>query len=360
MEGTTDTTRDRSNQAANNDQQPKRSFPKGFVKQVLTYNQEEDQRVKRMVEKGSNQNVGTVIEKLKPIIDAVIKVVDIVGPPIQKVVETGITLYNKLPMDLVYAVLGLILVFFGGSFAVLIAAVEAVYSSGWEIIRTNALYLYNEAQELWAKSREDDKLDEDKDGIEDVKQISVKELFTRKLGLFFANCKDPQKLIDMWYGIMESLLTVIAVLKVEFAKVIALGHSIGENLRKIASIPLVPILTAILPKQYHQWISPVINALCKAVAISIAWFIQRILSAVQSAIRGGLLFSRRMLCHLNDIGYLNLHQDDTYLDEIVGWGLAALGVVFQLYFRFSLPFPLNLLLLPASIAENVIVWIISD
>jgi hypothetical protein len=57
--------------------------------------------------------------------------------------------------------------------------------------------------------------------------------------------------------------------------------------------------------------------------------------------------------------FLLINEDESYIDEIIGWTVAAVGIYFQIRLGFSLPFPLNVLLFPFSIAENTIVWLIS-
>ena len=43
--------------------------------------------------------------------------------------------------------------------------------------------------------------------------------------------------------------------------------------------------------------------------------------------------------------------DETYLNDLIGYPLAAFGFCFQLFNGFSLPFPFNLVFLPLSIIE---------
>jgi len=48
------------------------------------------------------------------------------------------------------------------------------------------------------------------------------------------------------------------------------------------------------------------------------------------------------------------NDEDTYLDEILGWSLAAIGFYFQYTLGFSVPFPLNIVLFPLQITESMI------
>lgn len=48
------------------------------------------------------------------------------------------------------------------------------------------------------------------------------------------------------------------------------------------------------------------------------------------------------------------------IEFVLGYLLALCGIVFQLSFGFSLPFPLNVLLFPITIIEYILVWIINN
>jgi hypothetical protein len=329
------------------------------IKLPMTTDVRESRRVDSLIKSAANSNVGELIKKFKPAIDAISFVVDKTAPYVTLIWHYINFIYKVLPIDIFKAILGLILVFYGGIFVLTIAAIETFYMTGWQTFYTSFVWLKQNFSNLWEKSREDDKKDEDGDGVADVLQITAKELFTRKVAFFFANCSDPQKCMDMVSAVCSSFVGVYSVLKVEFAKTIALGVAIGEALRKPAAYFLVPIISTALPTKYHQWISPCINFVCKSIAITIAWFIQKVVSSVQSAIRGGLIFSRSILKYLNDKGYIQFNDEESYLDEIIGWIIAFYGIFFQLNSFFILPFPLNILLFPITMFENWLMWIIS-
>ncbi|CAN0373046.1 unnamed protein product, partial [Ectocarpus fasciculatus] len=109
---------------------------------------------------------------------------------------------------------------------------------------------------------------------------------------------------------------VLVVLKFRFAKVIALAVSIGNNLRPIVAKIFGPALAFVIPREYHQWIAPMINYFCKFVAMTVAWWIQRLISTVQSAIKGGLLFSRSLMYFVSEVTPLKLDPDNSFLDEV--------------------------------------------
>ena len=190
-------------------------------------------------------------------------------------------------------------------------------------------------------------------------QIDGKELLMRKAHLALVSC-DPDTVNGAIQGIYTGWMGVLVVLKVEFAKTIALGVAIGNFINKPLTTVAQPVLVHTIPKDYHKWIPTIISYVCKSIAISIAWYVQRIISAFHSAIRGGLMCSRGVLAELNKRGIIEFDEDESYIDEVIGWTLAALGFYFQFTQNFTVPFPLNFLLLPFSMIETYIVWTISD
>lgn len=196
----------------------------------------------------------------------------------------------------------------------------------------------------------DDAKDDDNDGIADVLQISPTELATRK-SLLFIRTVDPVRFSGALSGIQTGFMVVVATLKVQFVKAIALGSSIAEILDVPAERFGVPALEIILPADYKRWAGPVVRYSVKSVSVSIAWFLARVISAFHSALKGGVMASRNILDYVDTMGYYKINHEDTYIDEIAGYGLAALGLWFQLSFAFQLPFIMSILLFPFSIAE---------
>ena len=159
-------------------------------------------------------------------------------------------------------------------------------------------------------------------------------------------------------GIVQGGVGVLASLKFKHARTVALGVSVGNALRRPAGLYVTPIAAQLVPEEHRKWIPYVIDYFCKAVAVSVAWYISAVISTVQCAIRGGLMFSRGILKHLNATQVIQIDLDDSYLDELVGWGVAFAGAVFQLRNGFGLPFPLNLVLLPFRFVEYFLNWIV--
>ena len=89
-------------------------------------------------------------------------------------------------------------------------------------------------------------------------------------------------------------------------------------------------------------------------------YVQSVISAYQSSIRGALMVTRALLACAVQQGWTSLRQEDTMMDEYAGWPLAACGFYFQLKCNFALPYPANLLLWPFTAAETYIRWKITD
>jgi hypothetical protein len=121
-----------------------------------------------------------------------------------------------------------------------------------------------------------------------------------------------------------------------------------------------PRISKSVPAEYLPWVDVAISYAVKLVAITFAWTVQKFMSAIQSALLGGLMASRAALKVAHSHGIMTHVKDtETMLDEHVGWALAALGVYSQVSNAFGVPFPLNLLLWPVQIVETVLVGMVA-
>jgi len=305
-----------------------------------------------------------MLQKAAPIFGQIAEIViDKLIPLLNQYYVKLLVLWKKLepykPHLLIPSFIGLIMCFFGGSFLTLIAAVEAYRMCGYETTLKCINNLVEDFTKVIEVNKKDDVTDADGDGIPDVLQVSSKALLKRKT-LLFLKTIDPKRITDALSGINAGLLAVVATLKLEFAKTITLGNAIASIVEEPAFKYLLPRVEGALPPDYKKWASPVISYSIKSMAISLAWTLQRIISAFHSAIRGGLMFSRNILHYLSEMNYVKIKHEETYIDEIVGFGLAFVGLVWQLRSGFGLPFPLNVLLFPFSIAEYTLIWMVSS
>ena len=302
------------------------------------------------------------VQKAAPIIGQIAETIEKLIPIVYEYYLKALELWKKLepykPELLIPSFVGLIMCFFGGSFLTLIAAVEAYRMCGYETTFNCLKSLYDDFNKILEANKKDDAKDDNNDGVPDVLQVSNKELVQRKVILFLKTV-DPKRVTDALAGINAGLLAVVATLKLQFAKTITLGNAIANTVEAPVEKYLLPHVQKLVPAEYHKWTFWLISYSIKSAAISIAWTLQRIISAFHSAVRGGLLCSRNLLEYCSKMGYAHIDHEKTYLDEIVGFALAAAGLVFQLRFGFGLPFPLNILLLPFSLAEYFLIWMVA-
>jgi hypothetical protein len=321
------------------------------------------QTAQKSASKGSSQLAG-YMEQAMPYVQKGTEVISMLAPYAVMVKEHSVKAWKVIepygPEDLIPAFCGLIMCFFGGSYCTLIAAVEAYRMAGWDSTVTFLKDLQKDFLLVWEANKADDQEDLDGDGIADVKQISPQQLAQRKLRLVLITV-DPQRLTRALAGLNAGFLAVVATLKVQFAKAITLGNAIGDALAPPAEMVLVPPLRMVLPDEYKKWAQPLVMYTVRSAAISVAWFLQRVISAFHSAVRGGTMCSRNLLNYLGKRGIIpEINHEDTYLDEIVGAALAGLGLLFQLSFGFQLPFPLNIILFPFTLMEWFLIRMVTS
>lgn len=313
--------------------------------------------------KKAPEQVQPYLMKAAPAMALIGTVLEMAYPYWLKVYALGEQVYAFLepyhPEDMACVGAGLFMAFFGGEYPALITAVEAYRQIGFEPTLKALRALWRDLKTVQEAMEKDDKVDADNDGVPDVQQISADQVVERKL-LLMLRTTDPETVTEAITAISSGWLAVLASLKISFARAITLGAAIGDVLRKPAVRYLGPLAKKLVPEDYQRWIVPVITYTCKTIAISIAWTIQKVISAFHSAIRGGHLAANGLVKYMNKYGLISITPDDTLADEIVGYIIAALGFLMQLYTGFRVPFPLNLLFLPFSIIETIIVWTIMD
>jgi len=308
--------------------------------------------------------VKEVLTKLEPLITVIAKVVAVVGP---LYVKAGVAIYkfcDRLPWDALLALVGLGMCFFGGHYAASIAAIEAFALAGWPETRRRLTAVLREFKLVAEANAIDNKKDDDGDGIPDAKQLPPNELLQRKLLVAAAAVKQPDDLVKALGGLYTSWLAVQGTLRIQFARTVALAVSIAS----LIEMPLLkiglPLLSRVAPVEIRHWLPTIISAAVKAFVVALAWSLQTIISAAQSALRGGLLFSRSILNlakakGVTKLGPISLSHEETYVDELLGFGLAAIGFATQFSFGFTLPFPFNVVMLPFTLVEWYIRWSIT-
>jgi hypothetical protein len=260
---------------------------------------------------------------------------------------------------LVPVLVGLTMCFFGGNFYPLIAAAEAYRMIGCASSIEALKAIGDGVGKAWEANEKDNKEDLDGDGIPDWQQTGSTTALAQRKALVVAKAVDTNALSSAVTELNTSFMAVVATLKLQFCMAVTLGNSIADLLEKPSQAVLGPIVKSVLPSPtLTDHIPTFVKYLVKIIAISMAWCMQKYLSAVQAGLRGGLMASRAFMAYLIKQGYYNTNHEDTIVDEIVGYSIAFYGLQYQIMSNFDLPFPLNVIFLPATFAQGVLSWFV--
>lgn len=180
-------------------------------------------------------------------------------------------------------------------------------------------------------------MDADGDGIMDVLQISNRELIVRK-ALLLLRTVSAETVSKAASNIPIGVLVIIGVLKMDIAKIIILGSSIGDIINVPYLIPLT-MRAFNIPESFRDWTALGLQTVVKAIVLMLVWFVHPIIFALHSALFGAMLCSSHLLSVV--VTYLRRswkvaahHLDSNVSHELAGYALAVIGLYFQLYGSF--------------------------
>lgn len=111
-------------------------------------------------------------------------------------------------------------------------------------------------------------------------------------------------------------------------------------------------LRTLVPEEYAKFVPLAVRYALRSAGVWLAFVIARFGNAACTAARGAQLMTGSLLDVLGRNGLINADTfKDPALRSQVHMAIALLGMVVQFYLRFTVPFPLNLVLLPISILE---------
>eukprot|EP00756_Hemistasia_phaeocysticola_P006270 Hpha_TRINITY_DN13755_c1_g1::TRINITY_DN13755_c1_g1_i1::g.142487::m.142487 len=294
---------------------------------------------------------------LTPVLVWLCEALDAAGPYILMACRVLYVWYKGASSEVIYALVGLALCFFGGSFVATIAAVEAFKLYGWDTCHAQMRCLWADYRIMRARARRK-AIEEGRQpaGFPNVEQVFADDItISQRIAMFGACIRDPEKLSKALTGLYTGLLGVITTLRVQFARTIALGASIAGMVHERIEPHVLPHIKQVMKPEHQQWAPTLLQWICHFVAISLAWQVQMIISAVQSAMRGGLMFSRHAFRFARRRKW-KVPPEGTWWDDVVGYSVAAAGLYAQLRMSFRVPFPLNIILLPVSALEWWLHW----
>lgn len=272
--------------------------------------------------------------------------------------------YKRLPLNAIRIVFGAGLCFFGGAYFAAIAAVEAAINFGGDDLWLHLSTVWDEGSKIAVASAEDDKVDANQDQIPDVDQMSFNDLITHKAQVAMVAVTDPMRLQKALVALGNVYIAVIATLKFQFARTVAIALGIANMLAMPAAQIFGPPLCFLLGKDLNHWAHTTVDTTIKVIAVVFASYLQQFISGFYSGLRGGKMVAVGLVNILGECGCWDklpdkcvdkpFDADKSWIDEVIGFPIAAVGFYWQVTHGFSLDFPWSILVLPLDIIEWVL------
>lgn len=258
-------------------------------------------------------------------------------------------IWKKLDDHIVKSIIGFAFCFFGGMYPTLFAGVQAAEQGGRKLVVQSIRELSEEATRILEESKKDDK-------ASDTPSTKDMEAYAKHKTLFVLEKMNPQKVNTALQNMYSVWFAVISVLVVQFARTIQTANSIAEFVAKPVNTYAKPVVEEMIPPEYQQWTPILLHWGCKTIGMSLAWTFVSIRVAFASSLQGGMMMARSGLVALKnrniDIeGMIADPAKREKVDDYAAYAFAAMGFLFQMYFRLSPPFPINILLFPFRMAE---------
>lgn len=277
-------------------------------------------------------------------------------------------IYTVLPINILQMIFGAGLCFFGGTYFATIAAIEAFRQFGGELLWEQLKIVWTAAGEAQIAVAADAKVDKDGNNIPDVEEMNVNDRLTHTAKVSMMAVKDPMAMQKALTFLWTTWLSVLAVLKFQFAKTVTLCLGIAEMLELPICRVLGPVIAMALGPDLNHWCFAIISITVKIIAVVIAAYVQAIISAFYSGLRGGKMFAEGFINVLAQQGIMDkctcvakdangkFDPDASYLDECLAYPLAAAGFYWQFTNAFLLPFPWSIIMLPLTIVDWILKW----
>lgn len=297
--------------------------------------------------------------------------------------------------DAVTMTFAIVLLFFGGQFALTIACVQAFKMTGAVYINSSMEQMkkcYNDALEHILEDEESKNLfDENDDGDIDWYEIFIvfKELATaadakekeraKKRLTILMKAIDPNILLDALGGFWMGVAAIISTLRSRFAYCVSLGTQIGQTVCQTLKDYTQKPLRAMFPGQ-EKWVDFAIRSACGILGIIISLFLARVVSAVSSSLQGATALTKWLHRWYNEMtrdkskeALARKTRFSQYVfsmpavseagsklnknEKVTMYALASLGFLFQLWTRFDLPWLIKLPLFPVYVLEGCLSWV---
>jgi hypothetical protein len=267
--------------------------------------------------------------------------------------------------ELLYCVL---MIFFGGQFALTILSVQAFNQAGGNIIRQSIADLRTTFTDSLRKIQDEPEgkrlFDKDGDGTVTADEVftTVYDAVTKdkdkdknlQLTSVLLKCVDPNRLMEVLIGLWAGVVAVIATLKSDLAKAISNGARIGQHLLTYVRVYAEKPLYEKFP-QHKNWVDVALQSICGVIGIIFSLLVVRVVSAFNSALNGAHRLVDIVLSYCKAKQFLQVDpKHESTLSQSLVVLLVFLGLNWQLSNGFAPPWYFRPLLLPLSIFESII------
>ena len=228
---------------------------------------------------------------------------------------------------------GLLLMFCGGKLQLTIAVCEVAMQSGMERVQFNAKLLKRQFELVSRASERDNQEDLNNDNIPDVMQISLDELFERKVRLFLRTC-DPDIVDRLLRSFCYVVMAAIAAIQDRRIHAIVLGAALADVvLEKIEKFSSPTTSRKSRRKKtakdlrLEEWQKMTLVCALRLLCVSAALLLRGVYYRFYYAVKGATLMSKG----LTELAEKNGHHElsDGYADEVFSACLAFIGLYSQ-------------------------------
>ena len=259
-----------------------------------------------------------------------------------------------------------ILVFFGGQFALTIMALQAFKMTGSVMIQKSVSQLRESYHEAMIKLRSDPEaralMDETNGEIslEDVGGAVFSLVAggenvgrSRRIVSVCLRCIDPNKLLDSLSGFLVGSMAILAILRSQVAKCVSIGAQIGTHITSFIRVRAEKDLFERYP-QHKNWVDVGLRSGSALIGIIISFMLIKVVNSFNCALQGAESLSKKALDFAHKRGkLLSVKPNDTAVQSLT-MAVVFVGVAWQVRSKFNCPWYLKLFLLPAVVSENLL------
>lgn len=259
-----------------------------------------------------------------------------------------------------------ILVFFGGQFALTIMAIQAFKMTGSVMIRNSLAQMRESYHDAMAKLSSDPEarslFDANGDGNVSLEELGQAVLATltkngggrsRQIVAVCLKCIDPNKIVDSVSGFMVGSMAIVAILRSQIAKCVSIGAQIGTHIASFIRARSEKSLYEKYP-EHKNWIDASLRSGSALVGIIISFMLVKVVNSFNCALQGAEGLSKQALAFAHRRGKLLSVKPNDNAVQALAMALVFVGVTWQVKTKFGCPWYLKIILLPAVISENLL------